>query len=109
MFGPKFFKTRMDAMDMFYNIKNNLRNICTKIDICLFLQGIDQTKIDIMKYSEVERKLKKGGCYWVKDGKKHPKWYSPVTGKYFELSYHRSEEVKPGTLNSISKISGVKL
>lgn len=60
-----------------------------------------------MKYSEVERKVKKQGCYQVRDGKKHPIWYSPITGKEFQLSNHRSEEVKSGTLKSISKDSGV--
>jgi predicted RNA binding protein YcfA (HicA-like mRNA interferase family) len=65
--------------------------------------------IDQMKYSEVERKLKKEGCTLCRNGKRHPIWYSPITGLTFELSYHSSEEVKPGTLKSISKQSGVKL
>ncbi|HEY3388215.1 MAG TPA: type II toxin-antitoxin system HicA family toxin [Prolixibacteraceae bacterium] len=62
-----------------------------------------------MKYSEVEKKLKKEGCSFYKDGSNHPIWFSPITGKKFSLSYHRSEEVKSGTLKSISKDSGVKL
>lgn len=62
-----------------------------------------------MKYSEVEKKISKVGCRYVRDGKKHPIWFSPITGKEFQLSHHRSEEVKFGTLKSISKDSGVKL
>jgi len=62
-----------------------------------------------MKYSEVERKLKKEGCYFIRDGKKHPIWFSPLSGKEFQLSKHRSEEVKIGTLKSISRDSGVDL
>jgi len=62
-----------------------------------------------MKYSELERKLKKAGCYYVKDGKRHPIWYSPITKNEFQTSHHKSEEVKTGTLKSISKDSGVKL
>lgn len=62
-----------------------------------------------MKYSEVERKLKKAGCRYMKDGKRHPIWFSPITGKEFQLSKHRSEEVKDGTLKSISRDSGVRL
>ena len=62
-----------------------------------------------MKYSEVERKLKKAGCYWVRGGANHPIWLSPITGITFQLSNHRSEEVKSGTLKSICKDSGVKL
>lgn len=60
-----------------------------------------------MKYSELERKLKKHGCYWVYDGKKHPIWYSPISQKEFQLSHHKSEEVKIGTLKSIMKDAGV--
>ncbi|REG88273.1 type II toxin-antitoxin system HicA family toxin [Algoriphagus antarcticus] len=60
-----------------------------------------------MKYSELERKLKKQGCYLVYDGKKHPVWYSPITGKEFQLSHHKGEEVKKGTLKSIMKDAGV--
>lgn len=61
-----------------------------------------------MKYSEIERKLKKGGCYWIRDGKNHPWWYSPITKKEFQTSYHKSEEAKYGTHKQISKDSGVK-
>jgi mRNA interferase HicA len=64
---------------------------------------------ELLKYSELEKKLKKEGCYFYKDGSKHPIWLSPITGKNFSLSYHKSEEVKFGTLKSISKDSGVKL
>ncbi len=51
-----------------------------------------------MKYSELERKLKKMGCMYIRDGKKHPIWYSPITDKEFQTSHHKSEEVKFGTL-----------
>jgi predicted RNA binding protein YcfA (HicA-like mRNA interferase family) len=62
-----------------------------------------------MKYSELERRLKLIGCYCVKNGKKHPIWFSPLTGNEFDMSHHRSEEVKFGTLKSIAKLSGVKI
>ena len=60
-----------------------------------------------MKYAELERKLKKAGCYYVRDGKKHPIWYSPITGKEFQTSHHKNEEVKAGTLQSILRDSGI--
>ena len=62
-----------------------------------------------MKYSELERKLKKEGCYWIREGKKHSLWFSPITGNEFQTSHHKSEEVKLGTLKQIGKDSGVKL
>ena len=62
-----------------------------------------------MKYSELERKLKQFDCKWFRNGKRHQIWHSPITGKYFEMSYHQSQEVKPGTLKSILTSAGVKL
>lgn len=61
-----------------------------------------------MKYSELERKLKKNGCYWLEDGPKHPIWYSPITGKEFQTSYHKRQEVKKGTLYSILRDAGIQ-
>ena len=62
-----------------------------------------------MKYSEIERKLKKVGCYCVDESGNHPLWYSTITGKKFSLSHHKSEEVKTGTKKAISSFSGVEL
>jgi predicted RNA binding protein YcfA (HicA-like mRNA interferase family) len=62
-----------------------------------------------MSYSEIERKLKKFGCYCVNENGKHPVWYSPITGNKFSLSHHKSEEAKTGTKQQISKLSGIKL
>ncbi|WP_194775448.1 type II toxin-antitoxin system HicA family toxin [Pararhodonellum marinum] len=61
-----------------------------------------------MKYSELERKLKKNGCYQVEDEGRHPIWFSPITGKEFQTSHHKSQEVKKGTLNAILKDAGIK-
>ena len=46
-----------------------------------------------MKYSELERKIKKAGCYQEGEMRGHPLWYSPRTGKYFKMSNHK----KPGS------------
>jgi len=62
-----------------------------------------------MRYAEAEKKLKKEGCFLHKNGSSHPLWKSPITGKLFPMSYHRSEEIPSGTLKSISNLSGVKL
>lgn len=62
-----------------------------------------------MKYNELEKVLKKHGCYHVKNGGNHPIWFSPITGKKFTTSHHGSQEVKPGTLKSIIRDSGVKI
>lgn len=62
-----------------------------------------------MKYNELERKLKKIGCYDLGRQKRgHPLWYSPVTNKEFEMSNHGSEEVATGTLKAILKAAGLK-
>lgn len=62
-----------------------------------------------MKYSEIERIVAKAGCYYVRNGQKHPIWYSPITGMEFQMSHHKSQEVKWGTLKKIAKDAGVKL
>jgi predicted RNA binding protein YcfA (HicA-like mRNA interferase family) len=63
-----------------------------------------------MKYSELERKIKQTtNCRFFRNGSRHPIWINPETGELFEMSHHGSEEVRPGTLKSIVKKSGVKL
>ena len=62
-----------------------------------------------MKYSELERKLKKSGCTEAGEMGSHPLWYSPITGKYFKMGHHKNQEVAKGTLKSISNDSGVKI
>lgn len=62
-----------------------------------------------MKYNELERKVKKIGCYDTgKQMSGHPLWYSPVTNKVFQMSNHGNEEVAKGTLNAILKAAGLK-
>jgi len=62
-----------------------------------------------MKYSELERLLKKTTkSRWYRGGSRHPIWYNPETDDFFEMSYHKSEEVAKGTLNDILKKSGAK-
>ena len=62
-----------------------------------------------MKYKELERKLKKEGCYDTGELiNGHPKWFSPISGKTFKMSHHGSEEVATGTLNAILKDAGIK-
>jgi predicted RNA binding protein YcfA (HicA-like mRNA interferase family) len=54
-----------------------------------------------MKYSELERKLKKIGCYEIGEMNGHPLWYSPMTDKHFKMSNHKNKEVAKGTLKNI--------
>ena len=62
-----------------------------------------------MKYTELEKKLRKAGCFDTgAQANGHPLWFSPVTGKYFKMSNHGSQEVPKGTLNGIKKDAGLK-
>lgn len=69
------------------------------------LLSLYQQNKTTMKYSELEKQLKKLGCEFLRNGKKHPIWLNPRTGVTFELSNHGSEEVAKGTLNKILKIA----
>ncbi|WP_302994156.1 type II toxin-antitoxin system HicA family toxin [Parabacteroides goldsteinii] len=63
-----------------------------------------------MKYNELHRILNKHGCYETNRQRAgHPEWFSPITGRKFTTSNHLSAEVKPGTLKSIIRDSGVKI
>ncbi|MEQ3097218.1 type II toxin-antitoxin system HicA family toxin [Parabacteroides distasonis] len=61
-----------------------------------------------MKYNELERLVKKAGCYDTGEQQAgHPLWYSPKTGKTFQMSNHEKQEVATGTLKAIKKAAGI--
>lgn len=62
-----------------------------------------------MKYSELERKLFKFGCYPTGEQQcGHPVWFSPKTNRKFPTSNHKNREVATGTLKSILRDAGLK-
>jgi predicted RNA binding protein YcfA (HicA-like mRNA interferase family) len=62
-----------------------------------------------MKYSELERLVKKAGCYDTGEQQAgHPLWINPKTGERFPMSNHRSQEVATGTLRNIKRAAGLK-
>ncbi|MCD8334407.1 MAG: type II toxin-antitoxin system HicA family toxin [Clostridiales bacterium] len=60
-----------------------------------------------MRYSELEKQLKKAGCTVLREGANHCIWYSPITGKRFPVSRHKTEEIPKGTLKSILRDAGL--
>ena len=69
----------------------------------------DNQRDNEMKYKELEKMVKKAGCYDTGAQQAgHPLWYSPKTGMTFQMSNHGSEEVAKGTLNQILKRAGLK-
>lgn len=60
-----------------------------------------------MKNSELIRLLKSKGCYFVKHGKEHDKWFSKINNQYFRVLRH-AKEVKTGTVEAILKKAGIK-
>lgn len=60
-----------------------------------------------MKIKELERKLKVQGCYFMKHGKRHDLWFSPITNSVFPIPRHGAKEVPDGTLDDIIKQSGI--
>lgn len=61
-----------------------------------------------MKYSELERMLKKAGCTVCREGANHTMWYSPITKTKFPVGRHSKEEVPIGTLRNILKSAGLE-
>ena len=61
-----------------------------------------------MKYTELIKRLRRMGCFDTGEQQAgHPLWYSPLTGKTFQLSNHVSQEVARGTLRKILKDAGL--
>ena len=60
-----------------------------------------------MKVSEVVRLLNAAGCFIYRRGSNHDIWFSPITGKTFPVSRHKTEDLKPKTLNSIKEKAGI--
>jgi mRNA interferase HicA len=61
-----------------------------------------------VKYSELERLLRKAGCTVYREGSNHTLWYSPITGEKFPVGRHSKEEVPIGTLRNIMKAAGLE-
>lgn len=61
-----------------------------------------------MKYSELEKMLRKAGCTVLREGHEHRIWYSPATGKKFPVGRHRTQEVPTGTLKKIKESAGLE-
>ncbi|MCI1958588.1 MAG: type II toxin-antitoxin system HicA family toxin [Clostridia bacterium] len=59
-----------------------------------------------MKTQELIKKLKKNGCYILRNGKKHDIWYSEKTNKQFPVPRHK-QEIATGTLKSIMEDAGL--
>lgn len=62
-----------------------------------------------MKITELERKLIKQGCFFVKHGKRHDLWFSPITNSHFPVPRHGAKEVPDGTLDDIVEQSGIRI
>ena len=60
-----------------------------------------------MKVSEMKKKLRKAGCYKIREGGNHEIWFSPATDEEFPVSRHNAEELPKGTSNSIMKAAGL--
>lgn len=61
-----------------------------------------------MRYSELERMLKKAGCTVYRQGANHTIWYSPITKDTFPVGRHSNEEIPIGTLRNILKAAGLE-
>lgn len=60
-----------------------------------------------MKSSELKKILVGKGCSFVRHGKRHDLWFSPITGLTFSVPRHESQEIPAGTLSSIKKAAGL--
>ena len=59
-----------------------------------------------MKTSELIKRLKKSGCFKIREGRSHEIWESPITDKEFQVGRH-SKEIPKGTIEKIMKAAGL--
>ena len=57
-----------------------------------------------MRTGELKKKLRKAGCYKIREGGNHEIWYSPKT----ETAFSDGQEIATGTANKILKDAGLK-
>lgn len=60
-----------------------------------------------MKKSELLKLLKKGGVRFLKEGKRHEIYFSPITGNQIAVPRH-AKEIATGTVERILKDAGLK-
>lgn len=56
-----------------------------------------------MKISQFVIELKKAGCFLVRSGANHDKWYSPITGLSDWVPRHQSKELGTGLERKLRK------
>ena len=60
-----------------------------------------------MTISELLKLFKQNGIVFVEHGKKHDKYYSPITGNTFPISRDKKQDVGIDLLNKIKKQAGL--
>lgn len=61
-----------------------------------------------MKVSELKKLLRASGCKLYREGRNHEIWFSPITGKKFQVPRHDSKEIATGTVNNIKRSAGIE-
>ena len=59
------------------------------------------------RQGELKREFRKAGCFKVSEGTNHEWWFSPLTGRRFQMGRHDNEEIKIKTETSMRKAAGV--
>lgn len=62
----------------------------------------------VPKVSEIVKKIKRNGCYKIREGREHEIWFSPATGEELQVPRHYAKELPTGTANSILRKAGLK-
>lgn len=61
-----------------------------------------------MKTTELIKRLKVAGCWFVEEGKNHSWWWSPITNRRFQVPRHTTHDIGWALLREIEKQSGVR-
>ncbi len=77
---------------------------CSKFaTFALSIRNNDKSVLNIMKVSELKRKLRKAGCLKLREGTRHEIWTNPKTGSRTTVPRHDAQEVNKKTACTILK------
>lgn len=60
-----------------------------------------------MTWGELKREFRRAGCYKESEGGNHEWWFSPITGKRFQMGRHDSQSISKALEMKLRKQAGV--
>ena len=84
-------------------------HLCIEKNNHLYIFAKCKLNLMTMKITELKKILKASGCHFVVEGKNHEWWWSPITGRRFQLPRHSTADVGKTLMGYVREQSGVNV